>query len=53
MKGVKETECSDDLVKELCNLITRLNSMRKENEYIVKDKVNFKPGQGAYLNISN
>jgi hypothetical protein len=57
--SMKENEVSnfdknyDELIKDFLNIISRLYSLRKENNYLVKDKVNFKPGRGAYLNISN
>ena len=44
---------NNELIKEFFDLIIKLNTMRKENNYIVKDKVNFKIGKGAYLNISS
>lgn len=42
-----------EIVDDLAGLIERLQIMRQRNDYIVKDKVNFKPGKGAYLNISD
>lgn len=52
LKTFENIKVNEENIKALCDLIERLNKMRKENEYVVKDKVNFKSGSGAFLNLN-